>query len=42
MAVALDVLFERTKCVRLDDVDVARPRGVALRGPEVLPVTIDW
>jgi cytochrome P450 len=42
MHVALDVMIERTKHLELVDVDAARPRGGSLRGPERLPVTIEW
>jgi cytochrome P450 len=42
MVVALDVLLQRTKHVQLADVDAAQPRGVTLRGPSALPVTIEW
>ncbi len=42
MRVALDVLLERTREIRLVDVDAARPRGGSLRGPLALPVAIDW
>jgi cytochrome P450 len=42
MRVALDVVLERTRHLSLADVDAARPRGGSLRGPQTLPVTIDW
>lgn len=42
MHVALDVMIERTRHLELVDVDAARPRGGSLRGPQTLPVTIEW
>jgi cytochrome P450 len=42
MRVALDVVIERTRHVELLDVEAARPRGGSLRGPEALPVSIEW
>ena len=42
MHVALDVMIERTRHLELADVDGARPRGGSLRGPQTLPVTIEW
>jgi hypothetical protein len=42
MRVALDVVLERTRHVELLDVEAARPRGGSLRGPQALPVSIEW
>lgn len=42
MRVALDVVIERTRNVQLTHVEAARPRGGSLRGPESLPVSIEW
>jgi cytochrome P450 len=42
MRVALDVILDRTKHLELADIGVARPRGGSLRGPQTLPVTIEW
>jgi cytochrome P450 len=42
MRVALDVVIERTTHLELTDVEAARPRGGSLRGPEALPVSIEW
>jgi cytochrome P450 len=42
MRVALDVLLDSTRHIALAEVDAASPRGGSLRGPEALPVIIDW
>jgi len=42
MRVALDVVLERTTHLELVDVDAGRPRGGLLRGPDTLPVSVEW
>jgi cytochrome P450 len=42
MRVALDVMLELTTRLELTDVEAARPRGGSLRGPQTLPVSIEW
>ena len=42
MRVALDVMLELTTRLELTDVEAARPRGGSLRGPQTIPVTIEW